>query len=160
MCLKAVSTKGSSTTNLFQNLKQRHAAEWEVCVSQRNEQDSSSNTPAKKQTTVLERFSKCIPYDKKGPQCKAITDAVAKYIAKDMVPIYTVEKPGFIDMLKVIDPRYVLPSRKYFAEVALPRLYNGTREKIARELEGVSFYSAITDLWSSRTMHPYMSLTQ
>ncbi|XP_056111044.1 E3 SUMO-protein ligase ZBED1-like [Rhinichthys klamathensis goyatoka] len=161
VCLKAVATKGSSTTNLFQHLKQRHAAEWEVCASQRNEQDRSSNTdtPAKKQTTVLERFSNCIPYDKKGPRCKTITDSVAKYIARDMVPIYTVEKPGFINMLKVVDPRYVLPSRKYFAEVALPRLYNSTREKIARELEGVSFYSATTDLWSSRTMQPYMSLT-
>lgn len=87
-------------------------------------------------------------------------DSVAKYIARDMVPIYTVEKPEFINMLKVLNPRYVLPSRKYFAEVALPRLYNNsTCEKIARELEGVSFYSATTDLWSSRTMQPYMSLT-
>lgn len=159
MCLKAVATKGSSTTNLFQHLKQRHAAEWEVCASQRREQDRSSHTPAKKQTTILERFSNCNPYDKKGPRWKAITDSVAKYIAKDMVPIYTVEKPGFIDMIKVLDPGYVLPSRKYFAEVALPHLYNSTREKIARELERVSFYSATTDLWSSRTMQPYMSLT-
>lgn len=100
------------------------------------------------------------PYDKKGPRWKAIMDSVAKYIARDMVPIYTVEKPEFINMLKVLNPRYVLPSRKYFAEVALPRLYNNsTCEKIARELEGVSFYSATTDLWSSRTMQPYMSLT-
>lgn len=159
VCLKAVATKGSSTTNLFQHLKQRHAAEWEVCASQRREQDRSSHTPAKKQTTIVERFLNCNPYDKKGPRWKAITDSVAKYIAKDMVPIYTVEKPRFIDMIKVLDPRYVLPSRKYFAEVALPHLYNSTREKIARELEGVSFYSATTDLWSSRTMQPYMSLT-
>lgn len=86
-------------------------------------------------------------------------DSVAKYIARDMVPIYTVEKPEFINMLKVLNPRYVLPSRKYFAIVALPRLYNSTCEKIARELEGVSFYSATTDLWSSRTIQPYLSLT-
>lgn len=88
-----------------------------------------------------------------------ITDAVAMYIAKDMVPIYTVEKPGFIHLLKVLDPRYVLPSRKYFSDVALPQLYNSTRQRIAAELDGVSFYSATTDLWSSRVMQPYLSLT-
>ncbi|KAJ4946777.1 hypothetical protein JOQ06_008823 [Pogonophryne albipinna] len=76
-----------------------------------------------------------------------------------MVPIYTVEKPGFINMIKVLDPRYVLPSRKFFSEVALPQLYNSTRQRVAKELEEVSFYSATTDLWSSRTMQPYMSLT-
>ncbi|CAM4533447.1 unnamed protein product [Leuciscus chuanchicus] len=62
-------------------------------------------------------------------------------------------------MLKVLDARYVVPSRKYFADVALPHLYNTTREKIRSELEEMQFYSATTDLWSSRTMQPYLSLT-
>ncbi|XP_042359805.1 E3 SUMO-protein ligase ZBED1-like [Plectropomus leopardus] len=81
------------------------------------------------------------------------------YIARDMVPIYTVEKPGFIHLLKVLDPRYVLPGSKHFSEVALPQLYNSTRQRIATELEGVPFYSATTDLWSSKVMQPYLSLT-
>lgn len=62
-------------------------------------------------------------------------------------------------MLNVLDARYVVPSRKYFADVALPHLYNTTREKIRSELEEMQFYSATTDLWSSRTMQPYLSLT-
>lgn len=159
VCL-AVATKGSCTTNLLQHLKQRHAAEWERCCSLRKEQDRGSpSTATTKQPSVLETFTNCIPYDKKGARWKVITDAVAMYIAKDMVPIYTVEKPGFIHLLKVLDPRYVLPSRKYFSDVALPQLYNSTRQRIAAELDGVSFYSATTDLWSSRVMQPYLSLT-
>lgn len=159
VCL-AVATKGSCTTNLLQHLKQRHAAEWERCCSLRKEQDRGSpSTATTKQPSVLETFTNCIPYDKKGARWKAITDAVAMYIAKDMVPIYTVEKPGFIHLLKVLDPRYVLPSRKYFSDVALPQLYNSTHQRIAAELDGVSFYSATTDLWSSRVMQPYLSLT-
>lgn len=159
VCL-AVATKISCTTNLLQHLKQRHAAEWERCCSLRKEQDRGSpSTATTKQPSVLETFTNCIPYDKKGARWKAITDAVAMYIAKDMVPIYNVEKPGFIHLLKVLDPRYVLPSRKYFSDVALPQLYNSTRQRIAAELDGVSFYSATTDLWSSRVMQPYLSLT-
>lgn len=62
-------------------------------------------------------------------------------------------------MLRVLDARYTVPSRKYFSDVALPQLYNATRQKITRELKDIDFYAATTDLWSSRTMQPYMCLT-
>ncbi|KAF3858811.1 hypothetical protein F7725_012012, partial [Dissostichus mawsoni] len=49
--MKSVASKGSSTTNLLQHLKQKHPAEWEKCCAQRNEKDrgttSTSRTAAK-----------------------------------------------------------------------------------------------------------------
>lgn len=96
VCCKAVATKGSSMTNLFQHLKQRHAAEWEKCCSLRDSQESCPQTPAKKQSTIADSFSHCVPYDKKMRRWKTLTDAVALHMAKDMVTIYTVEKTGFI----------------------------------------------------------------
>ena len=121
------------------------------CCAQRNEGDrgttSTTRTATKIQTTVTQSFANCIPYEKNSARWKAITDAIAMYIAKDMVPMYTVEKPGFINMQKVLDPKYVLPGRIFFSDVALPQLYNCTRQRIAKELEVVSFYSATTDLW-------------
>lgn len=41
LCLKAVAIKGSSTTNLFQHVKQKHAAEWETCCSLRTKNHTS-----------------------------------------------------------------------------------------------------------------------
>ncbi|RXN21998.1 zinc finger BED domain-containing 1-like protein [Labeo rohita] len=157
ICFKAVATGSSSTTNLFQHLRNKHPEEWEKCNRLRSENGSSS-TPAKKQTTLPESFTNCVPYDKNGARWKAITEAIMFYIATDMLPIYSVEKRGFNHMLKVLDARYVVPSRKYFADVALPHLYNTTREKIRSELEEMQVYSATTDLWSSRTMQTYLSL--
>ncbi len=136
VCLKCVASNGSSTTNLLQHLKQRHAAEWERWTRPRQHKHTRQKTSAVSQT-----FTNCTRYDKNGVRWKAITDAVAMYIAKDMVPIYAVEKPGFIHMLKVLGCRYVLPSRQYFSEVALPPLYYSTRQRIVRELEGLLFYS-------------------
>lgn len=81
------------------------------------------------------------------------------HIAKDMVPIYTVEKPGFKKLINTIDPKYQLPSRKYFAEEALPRLYIATRQRVTEKLANVSYFSTTTDLWSSRMSEPYLSLT-
>lgn len=55
-------------------------------------------------------FSHGTPYDKKGSKWKQITDAVTFYIAKDIVRICMVEKPGFVSMVRAIDARYELPS--------------------------------------------------
>lgn len=159
VCLKAVSTKDSSTTNLFQHLEKNHTPEWEQCVALRAAQENEKPPPAPKQVTLAASFSRGVPYGKTDVKWKRITDAVAFHIAKDMVPIYTVEKAGFKHMLNVIDSRYELPSRKHFGDVVLPRLYNTTRAKVTKQLEDVPFFSATTDLWSSRTMQPYLSLT-
>ena len=48
--------------------------------------------PAKKQPTYAESCNHCVQYEKKGARWPAFTDAVIMHIAKDMVPIHTVEK--------------------------------------------------------------------
>ncbi|KAI3355862.1 hypothetical protein L3Q82_004415 [Scortum barcoo] len=67
--------------------------------------------------------------------------------------------PSKRHLLNVLDPRYKLPGRKHFSEVVLPHLYNTTRAKVTKKLEDMQFFSATTDLWSSHTMEPYLSLT-
>ncbi|XP_060758694.1 E3 SUMO-protein ligase ZBED1-like [Neoarius graeffei] len=133
VCLKPVVVTCSSTTNLFQHLKRKHPAEWEKCCVLRKESIPSRTSTAKstsaKQSTLPQSFSSCVPYEKSGARWKAITDAITYFIATDMLPIYSVEKRGFQHMLKVLDARYNVPSRKYFSGVALPQLYNLTRQK-------------------------------
>ena len=115
--------------------------------------------PAQKQMTLAASFSKAVPYEKKSQKWKEITATVTHYIAKDMAPISVVEKPGFKNLVKTLDPKYELPGRKFFAEKALPELYISEREKLAHTLTDVTFYASTTDLWSSRTCDPYLSFT-
>ncbi|KAF3856818.1 hypothetical protein F7725_017541, partial [Dissostichus mawsoni] len=115
--------------------------------------------PAKIQMTLASSFSKSVPYDKKSSKWIEITAAVTQYIAKDMAPVSVVEKPGFQNLVKTLDPKYNLPGRKYFAEKALPALYGEVREKVTNQLTNVTHFSTTTDLWSSRTCEPYLSLT-
>lgn len=82
------------------------------------------------------------------------------HICKDTqicIVVYTVEKKGFRDLIKTLDPRYVMPSRKHFSEVELPRLYGECRRKIEAELRDALYFSTTTDLWTSRTTQLYMS---
>ena len=97
-------------------------------------------------------------HDKNSKRWKNITNAVTVYLAKDMVPIYTVEKPGFKQLISTLDRQYELPSRKYFTKTTIPTLYT-TRDIVATEIGDVRYFSATTDLWSSEGMKPYLSYT-
>ena len=77
-----------------------------------------------------------------------------------MLPLYSVEKQGFKRMIASFDERYELPSRKYFSRMAIPALYNFTREAVAVEVQQAEFFSATTDLWSREGLRLYnMSYT-
>lgn len=160
-CRKSVATKGSSTTNLYHHLQLRHKVQYEECVKLRAvaQTAKSSEVPAVKQTTLQHSYTRAVPYDTKSEKWGEITKAVAYHIAKDMVPISTVEQEGFIQLLKTLDRRYQLPSRKYFTREALPKMYTDVRQSLAAQLTKVSHFALTTDMWSSRTCEPYMSVT-
>lgn len=166
LCRKHVHTKTGNTTNLFYHLKQCHPLEHTQCKTQQSQSKASacgvsklsSVIPAQQQT-IVSTFSSSVPYDKKTKRHGDITNAVAYFIAKDMMPVSTVENVGFKRLLKVLDPRYQLPGRKHFSRTALPQLYTECREIIEKELQSVSYFATTSDLWSSRTSEPYMSLT-
>ncbi len=111
------------------------------------------------QTSIQQSFSKGTPYIRKSPRWIEITRAITVYLCKDMVPFQTVERRGFKAMIRAIDPRYEVPSRKYFTETEMPKLYAELRENVEKELCDLKYFATTTDLWSSRTMEPFLSLT-
>lgn len=86
---------------------------------------------------------------KKSKGSNNITDAITYCLAKD----------SFKKLIKVLDPRYVLPGRKHFSQTALPQLYDKCRRKLQMNLTEAKYFATTTDLWSSRTSEPYISLT-
>ena len=76
-----------------------------------------------------------------------------------MLPIYSVEKERFHQMLKKFDSRYEVPSLKYFSQTDIPKQYDEVRKRVAGELNNISYYAATTDLWSSATGEPYLCYT-
>ena len=50
-----------------------------------------------------------------------------------MQPFYTVEKPGFKQMMK-LDPKYALPTRKYFSQTEIPTLYTQVMQSVKQDL--------------------------
>ncbi|KAK9523273.1 hypothetical protein VZT92_019675 [Zoarces viviparus] len=120
---------------------------------------ASDSVKPKGQTSLQEAFARGTAYDKQSKRWREITDAITIHLCKDMVPLQTVDKDGFSAMVKTLDPRYVMPGRKYFSKTAIPMLYEQHRSKLEAELRKVAHFSTTTDLWSSRTMEPYLSIT-
>ena len=86
--------------------------------------------------------------------------AVTYFIAKDMQPMYTVERMGFKHLVAKLNPRYELPSGKHFSEYELPKLHNHVRDSIVKpKLMQAEHFSATTDLWTSSATVPFMSVT-
>ena len=68
------------------------------------------------------------------------------FLAKDMLPLYTVEKEGFQKLVKTFDSQYQLPTRKYFSGTAIPALYATIREKVSSSIAGAKYFAATTDM--------------
>ena len=69
-----------------------------------------------------------------------------KMIAFDSQPFSIIDDQGFIDLVAHLAPHYLVPSRKYFTQDALPKLYSKKRGTIAEELDQAKFISFTSDL--------------
>ncbi|KAK0137258.1 Zinc finger BED domain-containing protein 1 [Merluccius polli] len=86
----------------------------------------------------------------KSDRAKAINKAMGVFIAKDMQPYAVVEDAGFQHMIKVLESRYNIPSRHHFSNTIIPELYEGTRQRIVKELSNTAYVALTTDGWTSR----------
>ncbi|KAF0031713.1 hypothetical protein F2P81_016268 [Scophthalmus maximus] len=147
LCKTVIPTKTGNTTNFFYHLSRSHPLEHSRIRQQLPTTSVAANaTPQKQQQTTMERYSASVPYDKASKSYKDITKAVAYHIAKDMLPLSTVEKPGYKNLPHVPDPRYVIPGRKYFSKTAIPKLYLTCKESVQQDLLTDSTSSIICNL--------------
>lgn len=154
LCFKTVASKRGNTTNLKFHLKYNHPIHFSNLATTTTAGEGSS-----RQLSVTDAFSRQCKYKRDSTKWRTLTDSVTRYIAKEMQPLNTVEKPAFKSMLQTFDKQYELPKKTYISQTAIPSLYNKVKDDILKEIKDIAFYSATTDMWSSSNMTPYMSLT-
>ena len=109
---------------------------------------------------VIEKDQEFSVYGPSSPQAKDLNRAVAYHIAKDAVPLSTVDRPGFRFMVSKLNPRYQLPSRRHFSDSEIPSLYSHVRDNVvAPMLKQAKFYAATTDMWTSSSNDSYITVT-
>lgn len=82
-----------------------------------------------------------------------------------MLPYSVVEERGFQRVVEELNPQYSIPSRTTFSRSQVPKLYSDTVGKMKVEMarmkheEGLESLSLTTDIWTSKSNEPYISLT-
>ena len=159
VCGKRVLAKSSNTTNLFQHLREHHPlvyAELGPKKQPKREATCSNTTQATLGSVVM----KSAMYSPSSPQTKDLNRAVAYHIAKDAMPLSTVDKPGFRFMISKLNPRYQLPSRKHFSDYEIPRMYSDVRDNVVvPRLSQANSFAATTDMWTSGSNDAYITVT-
>lgn len=94
------------------------------------------------------------------PVAVRIHRKIAQMIAQDLQPLSLVENKGFRALIAEIQPRYQIPSRRYFKDRVLPDLSEAIRKNVVHCLAKADYISFTTDLWTSEHIAiSYMSLT-
>ncbi|XP_060785451.1 E3 SUMO-protein ligase ZBED1-like [Neoarius graeffei] len=151
VCSALIEAPQGNTINLYNHLKHHHKVEYDEAVQGKKQTQT--------QTTITRTLYNTTPYPPNSSRHKEITAAITYHLAKDMAPINTVQHEGFRKMINTLDKWYSIPSRNFFSNVALPDMYNKQWAVVEAELWEIVHFSATSDLWSTRTMEPYLSLT-
>jgi len=154
LCSSEVIAKGGNTSNLQSHLRVYHPSHYAELP--KKVQGEKSKPIDKSQPTITNALEK---YDRSSKKWKELTDSVTYFLAKDMLPVHTVEKEGFQKLVWTFDSQYQLPNRKYFSNTAIPALYASTRDKVSDSISVAKHYATTTDLWSGVTSTLYMSYT-
>ncbi|KAK0145490.1 Zinc finger BED domain-containing protein 1 [Merluccius polli] len=159
VCHAIVSAPQGNTTNVFNHLKFSHKVVYDQLLTEQKTQKRASTSATVTQSSIEDTLYNATIYPTGSRRQREITEAVTFMLAKDMCPISTVNNTGFKTLVKTMDKRYVLPSRKHFSRVALPALYDKCRAEVEKDISTAEYFATTTDLWSSRTMEPYIPLT-
>ncbi len=130
-----------NTTNLNKHLQKHHAKEH---AELRTKAESTV-----KQLTLVDALQRRDKLPAGSVKATNIKEKVMEFIVLDSQPLSVVENEGFRRLVEHLEPRYSLPSRKYFSETALPELYKKVCKHISEELKNVTSMSFTTDIWSS-----------
>ena len=60
-------------------------------------------------------------------------------------------------MISKFDPKYQLPTQKYFSHNEIPIMYNELVERVKTDISNIKYFAAATDLWTSIANHTYLS---
>ena len=115
-------------------MKSKHPELYKKFESNKAQDTEEPTTANAKQLTLFES-SECVHvWDINDPRDQRIHRLIGEMIAIDTQPFSIVENEGFTNLLKALEPRYSLPSRRYVTETVLPWIMAGVTECVKLEI--------------------------
>ena len=85
-----------------------------------------------------------------------ITTAIGVNVTLDIKPLSSVESKLFRNILAKAGPRFTVPSRTYYKDTFIPKLYEATKLEIIKEIKaavGNVYYSRLLGVTCYRILH-------
>ena len=149
LCLKDVSARWSNTSNSLNHLKLHHISEYREILLEQSSTASYRKDKFKtdRQQMLEQCVEKILKFSSNCKEHQRFTEAVTNCIVYNVMPVYTVDRSGFRAMVEALNPRYQLSHKDYFNRIAIPSMYEKTREQISLKVKKEAhFFSATTDL--------------
>ena len=135
------------------HLRTKHCEQFAQYKAAANDKASTSkgkdSTLGSKQLTLEESADKCRKWDISDVRAQAVHRKIGEMIALDDHPFSIVDDGGFVSLLKVLEPRYNIPSRKYFTDTVIPKICDDVKCTVVKEIANASHISLTTDIWST-----------
>ncbi|CAI5682133.1 unnamed protein product [Oreochromis niloticus] len=152
VCRMKIKYSGN-TTNMRAHLTRHHPK-----IALTADGKASSNSAQLKNQPTLDTLS-LAKLSPNSERAKKITQSITYFICKDLRPYNIVENEGFSYMIKTLEPRYVIPSRRFFADTAVPNLYIDVKRKVEESLSTAERVALTCDAWTSRAVDSYVTIT-
>ena len=156
--------KDYSTTPMINHLRLYHQEVYERYEAKKTETVQQVATRhlslPSNQPTVADSFNMARKGTIDNSQALTIHKRIGEMIALDCQPVSIVTDVGFINLLRQLEPRYTLPSRKYFTQNVIPAIFTDTKQKMTELLREDVNVALTTDIWtSSSNLNAFISLT-
>ncbi|XP_065911269.1 E3 SUMO-protein ligase ZBED1-like [Dysidea avara] len=161
-----------NTTNMGTHLKGVHPLFYAKSELQKKSTDEASSSKSRtadgnegtpedeSQRTLEDSFPATTTMPASSRRAKDITNAIGYFVAKDMMPISTTGGVGFKRLIRVLEPRYVIPHRKTFTDKTIPAMYNSLRNDCVGPLvSSATSFALTTDCWTSRATQSFIGVT-
>ena len=98
------------------------------------------------------------PYTDDNSRNQKIDKLILNLIVTDFQPFSIVEDKDFTQLMKYLDPKYVLPSTKTLKKL-LTEKYEKQKEEVKKELHDVDHVCVTTDTWTSINNDSFFTIT-
>nr|CAD2124788.1 unnamed protein product [Meloidogyne enterolobii] len=114
----------------------------------------------RKMTDIITSLRAKSPWESDGEKTQQINKSIIEFICADIQPLSVVDNIGFKRLMTIALPKYNLPSRFFFTNNMLPKIYEKVEARVKKELNIANFVSITCDTWSSRDgAHSLLSVT-
>lgn len=144
----------SNTTNLHLHFS-RHHPEQQMLTAGAMQATSGNSVLCQPKMSDALKFK----YPSTSARAQKITEALLCFICKDLRPYSVVDNEGFRQLMNECEPRYVIPTRRFITETAVPKLYKDMKEKVKETISSAERVAITCDAWTSRATQSYVTFT-